>query len=89
MDISKDQALDELVNLLSISSFPKRIEGYDISHQQGTDVTASMVVFSNGVSNKAEYRKFKTKKNKNDDFYNMNEKIFLGWKGKHINSPKA
>jgi excinuclease ABC subunit C len=42
---------------------------------QGTDVVASMVVFTNGVSNKAEYRKFKTKVNKNDDFYNMNETI--------------
>jgi excinuclease ABC subunit C len=55
--------------------FPRRIEGYDISHQQGSDVVASMVVFTNGVSNKAEYRKFKTKLNKNDDFYNMNETL--------------
>ncbi len=42
---------------------------------QGTDVVASMVVFTNGVSNKAEYRKFKTKINHNDDFYNMNETL--------------
>jgi len=75
MDISKDHALDELVNLLSLAHFPKRIEGYDISHQQGTDVVASMVVFTNGVSNKAEYRKFKTKINHNNDFYNMNETL--------------
>ena len=58
-----------------MSKFPKRIEGYDISHQQGTDVVASMVVFTNGVSNKAEYRKFKTKINHNNDFYNMNETL--------------
>ncbi|HSW85560.1 MAG TPA: excinuclease ABC subunit UvrC [Candidatus Saccharimonadales bacterium] len=75
LDISKDHALGELVNMLSIVKFPRRIEGYDISHQQGSDVVASMVVFTNGVSNKAEYRKFKTKFNRNDDFYNMNETI--------------
>lgn len=75
LDISKDHALNELVNLLSIERFPKRIEGYDISHQQGSDVVASMVVFTNGVSNKAEYRKFKMKINQNDDFYNMSETI--------------
>lgn len=75
LDISKDHALSELVNLLSLDKYPRRIEGYDISHMQGSDVVASMVVFTNGVSNKAEYRKFKTKINKNDDFYNMNETI--------------
>lgn len=75
LDISKDHALNELVNLLSIEKFPHRIEGYDISHMQGTDVVASMVVFTNGVSNKAEYRKFKTRINHNNDFYNMNETI--------------
>lgn len=75
LDISKDHALNELVNLLSMQKYPFRIEGYDISHMQGTDVVASMVVFTNGVSNKSEYRKFKTKINQNNDFYNMNETI--------------
>jgi excinuclease ABC subunit C len=75
LDISKDHALNELVNLLSIDKYPQRIEGYDISHQQGSDVVASMVVFTNGVSNKAEYRKFKTKLDHNNDFYNMNETL--------------
>jgi excinuclease ABC subunit C len=75
LDISKDHALNELVNLLSMEKFPKRIEGYDISHMQGTDVVASMVVFTNGVSNKGEYRKFKTKIQHNNDFYNMNETL--------------
>jgi excinuclease ABC subunit C len=75
LDISKDHALAELVELLGLGSFPKRIEGYDISHMQGSDVVASMVVFTNGVSNKGEYRKFKTRKNQNNDFYNMNETI--------------
>lgn len=75
MDISKDHALTELVDLLSLKGYPRRIEGYDISHMQGTDVVASMVVFTNGVSDKGQYRKFKTKINQNDDFYNMNETI--------------
>lgn len=75
MDISKDHALVELVDLLRLAAFPVRIEGYDISHMQGTDVVASMVVFSNGVSDKAAYRKFKTKKDHNNDFYNMHETI--------------
>ncbi len=75
LDISKDHALGELVDLLSMPTFPRRIEGYDISHMQGTDVVASMVVFTNGVSNKGEYRKFKTKKDHNNDFYNMHETL--------------
>jgi excinuclease ABC subunit C len=75
LDISKDHALSELVNMLSIKTYPKRIEGYDISHQQGSDVVASMVVFTDGVSNKSEYRKFKTKSNRNDDFFNMKETL--------------
>ena len=75
MDIRKDHALSELVELLTLPKFPARIEGYDISHMQGTDVVASMVVFTNGVSNKGEYRKFKTKKDHNNDFYNMNETL--------------
>jgi excinuclease ABC subunit C len=75
LDISKDHALGELVELLGLEKFPARIEGYDISHMQGSDVVASMVVFTNGVSNKAEYRKFKTRKNQNNDFCNMNETI--------------
>jgi excinuclease ABC subunit C len=75
LDISKDHALSELVTLLNLLSFPRRIEGYDISHMQGTNVVASMVVFTNGVSDKGEYRKFKMSKQHNDDFYNMNETI--------------
>jgi len=75
LDISKDHALSELVELLSLGNYPQRIEGYDISHMQGTDVVASMVVFTNGVSNKGEYRKFKTKKDHNNDFYNMHETL--------------
>lgn len=75
LDISKDQALSELVGLLGLSNYPKRIEGYDVSHMSGSDVVASMVVFTNGVSNKKEYRKFKAKYDINNDFYNMHQTI--------------
>ncbi len=86
MDISKDHALSELVTLLQLPGYPRRIEGFDVSHMQGTDVVASMVVFTNGVSNKGEYRKFKTKKDHNNDFYNMNETIKRRLRDKKINS---
>ncbi len=76
LDISKDHALGELVDLLSLKKFPKRIEGYDISHMSGTNVVASMVVFTNGASDKGEYRKFKMSKEQNDDFANMYETVF-------------
>ena len=75
MDISKDHALGELVDLLCLAEFPRRIEGYDISHMQGTNVVASMVVFTNGVSDKGQYRKFKMTRQQNNDFYNMHETI--------------
>ena len=64
----------------------RRIEGYDISHMQGTDVVASMVVFTNGVSDKGQYRKFKTKIDHNNDFYNMNETIKRRLSDKNIKS---
>jgi excinuclease ABC subunit C len=50
----------------------------------GTDVVASMVVFTNGVSNKGEYRKFKTKKDHNNDFYNMHETIKRRFSEKNV-----
>ncbi|MGH7142271.1 MAG: excinuclease ABC subunit UvrC [Candidatus Saccharimonadales bacterium] len=84
LDINKDHALNEIVSLLSLSVAPKRIEGYDISHMQGTDVVASMVTFTNGVSNKSEYRKFKTRKEQNNDFDNMYETIWRRLSDKNV-----
>lgn len=72
MDISKDHGLFELAGLLKISP-PRRIEGFDISHMQGTDTVASMVVFVAGVPDKGEYRKFKSRIAGNDDFAHMRE----------------
>lgn len=75
LDISSDQALLELQKILGLEEPPKRIEGYDISHNQGQDVVASMVVFVNGASDRSEYRKFKMRSQKNDDFKNMRETL--------------
>ena len=75
MDISNDQALKQLKDLLGLEKPPKRIEGYDISHQSGENVVGSMVVFTNGASDRAEYRKFKLHHQKNDDTKNVREII--------------
>ncbi len=75
MDISSDQALKQLKDLLNLENPPRRIEGYDISHQSGKDVTGSMVVFINGASDRKEYRKFKLHSQKNDDTNNLREVI--------------
>src|SRR5690606_20462615 len=75
LDISKDQALADLKELLELTKAPRRIEGFDVSHMGGTNVVASMAVFTNGASDRAQYRKFKTRIEHNNDFYNMNETI--------------
>jgi excinuclease ABC subunit C len=86
LDISKDLALKELAKLLGLRDLPSRIEGYDISHLSGTNVVGSMVVFTNGVSDRAQYRKFKIRVDKNDDFYNMNEVITRRFSDKNVRS---
>ncbi len=75
LDISKDQALADLAEILRLKEAPVRIEGYDISHMGGQNVVASMVVFTNGVSDRAAYRKFKVSE-RNDDTGNMHDVIF-------------
>ena len=75
LDISKDKALADLAKLLGLNDIPARIEGYDISHMSGRHVVASMVVFTNGASDRAEYRKFKVSE-KNDDTGNIHQTIF-------------
>lgn len=75
LDISSDQALVDLQMALRLPEPPRRIEGYDISHQSGTNVVGSMVVFTNGASDRAEYRKFKLRQQKNDDTKNLREVV--------------
>lgn len=74
-DISNDQALKQLQQLLELSEPPRRIEGYDISHQSGTNTVASMIVFLNGVSARDKYRKFKIRTSKNDDLKSLEETL--------------
>lgn len=88
MDISKDQALVGLQQLLELKGAPRRIEGYDISHMQGTNNVASMVVATNGLADKAEYRKFKMRIPGNDDFAHMHETLSRRFSGKHLDWPK-
>ena len=75
LDISSDQALVDLQMALRLPEPPRRIEGYDISHQSGTNVVGSMVVFTNGASDRAEYRKFKLRQQRNDDTKNLREVV--------------
>lgn len=83
MDLSKDQALAGLQKLLSLPDVPRRIEGYDISHMQGTNNVASMVVATNGLADKAQYRKFKMRIPGNDDFAHMRETMTRRFSGRH------
>lgn len=64
-----------LAEKLHLANFPNRIECYDISHIQGTNTVASMVVFQNGLPKKSAYRKFKVRmtEGKPDDFLSMKE----------------
>jgi excinuclease ABC subunit C len=55
---ARSQALSELQAALDMADAPLRIECFDISHVQGTNVVASMVVFEDGLARKSEYRRF-------------------------------
>ncbi len=71
-----DTALAELQAALGLEGPPKRIECYDVSHVQGTNVVSAMVVFDDGRPNKQQYRRFRAKiTDRNDDFANMRETL--------------
>jgi excinuclease ABC subunit C len=55
---TRSKALDEIADALALETAPLRIECYDVSQIQGTDVVASMVVFEDGLPRKSEYRRF-------------------------------
>jgi excinuclease ABC subunit C len=55
---ARNRALEELQEALDLPEVPLRIECYDISHTQGSEVVASMVVFEDGMARKSEYRRF-------------------------------
>ena len=54
----RNQALEEIQEALDLPDAPLRIECYDISNLQGTEVVGSMVVFEDGLARKSEYRRF-------------------------------
>ncbi|MFI9775112.1 excinuclease ABC subunit UvrC [Streptomyces sp. NBC_01003] len=73
---TRSRALEEIAGALELDSAPLRIECYDISHLQGDDVVASMVVFEDGLARKSEYRRFQIKGFEGqDDVRSMHEVI--------------
>ncbi|MFC5800585.1 excinuclease ABC subunit UvrC [Streptomyces formicae] len=73
---TRSRALEEIAVALDLDSAPLRIECFDISHLQGEDVVASMVVFEDGLPRKSEYRRFQIKGFEGqDDVRSMHEVI--------------
>ena len=75
LGIRNVSGVEELKNFLQLPKLPKRMECFDISHIQGAETVASMVVFENGVPDKKSYRRFKIRstEGKPDDFLSMRE----------------
>ncbi len=80
---------EAMQNALNLPEEPKRIESFDISHIQGTDTVASMVVWENGRMKKSDYRKFIIRgeagpggraRSENDDFASMHEAVTRRYK---------
>ncbi|MFF4698775.1 excinuclease ABC subunit UvrC [Streptomyces chattanoogensis] len=73
---TRSRALEEIAQALGLDAVPLRIECFDISHLQGEDVVASMVVFEDGLARKSEYRRFQIKTFEGqDDVRSMHEVI--------------
>ncbi|GEB13771.1 UvrABC system protein C [Pimelobacter simplex] len=73
---TRNRALAEIAEALDLDEAPLRIECYDVSHIQGTEIVASMVVFEDGLARKGEYRRFVIKDQEgSDDVKAMHEVI--------------
>ncbi|MGW6838411.1 excinuclease ABC subunit UvrC [Streptomyces sp. NPDC054949] len=73
---TRSRALEEIADALELDGAPLRIECFDISHLQGDDVVASMVVFEDGLARKSEYRRFQIKSFEGqDDVRSMHEVV--------------
>lgn len=70
---ARSQALQELQTSLDLADAPLRVECYDISHIQGSQVVGSMVVFEDGLARKSEYRRFVIRGEQVDDTAAMDE----------------
>ncbi|CAE19341.1 Excinuclease ABC subunit C (UvrC) [Prochlorococcus marinus subsp. pastoris str. CCMP1986] len=80
-----ESSIEDLTQILELTNQPRRIEGYDISHIQGTDPVASQVVFIDGIPSKQNYRKYKIKDpnifiGHSDDFASIYEVIYRRFK---------
>jgi excinuclease ABC subunit C len=74
---SRSMALQELQDALGLFEAPLRIECYDVSNLQGSEVVASMVVFEDGLARKSEYRRFAIRGvDGQDDVRSINEVIY-------------
>lgn len=85
------QALQDLANILDLTDLPHRIEGYDISHIQGSNAVASQVVFIDGLPAKQHYRQYKIKNptvtiGHSDDFASLAEVIQRRFR-KYVENP--
>jgi excinuclease ABC subunit C len=73
---TRSKALQEIQEALDLPEAPLRIECYDVSHIQGSNIVASMVVFEDGLPRKSEYRRFTIKwQEGSDDVASINEVI--------------
>lgn len=74
-DAQTTGSVEELGHLLGLKKAPNRMECFDISHIQGAETVASMVVFEGGRPKKSDYRRFKIRstEGKPDDFLSMRE----------------
>ncbi len=70
---TRSRALTELQDQLGLPEAPLRIECYDMAHLQGTDYVGSMVVLTDGLPDKRQYRRFKVHIEGNDDYAAMAE----------------
>lgn len=80
------QAMEDLAEILDLPEVPRRIEGYDISHIQGSDAVASRVVFIDGLPANQHYRHYKIKNPEiksghSDDFASLAEVIGRRFRG--------
>jgi excinuclease ABC, C subunit len=76
LEPSRKAIQEYLADALMLPELPKRIECFDISHIQGAETVASMVVWEDGKMNKSAYRKFKVKTVEGvDDFASMREVV--------------
>jgi len=81
LEPSRKAIQETLADVLMLPELPKRIECFDISHIQGAETVASMVVWEDGAMKKSAYRKFQVKTVTGvDDFASMREVVFRRYK---------